>query len=49
MRLLLSYILYHFDVELDEGMDNWMDQRVFILWERKPLMIKLKPIRSFEG
>ncbi|KAK4957698.1 hypothetical protein LTR10_005665 [Elasticomyces elasticus] len=43
MRLLLATVLLNFDLELCEENDNWIEQRVFTLWEKKPLMCKLVP------
>ena len=50
MRLILAKVLWNFDLSLDEvkmkqqdGIGDWFDQRVFILWEKKPLWVKLTP------
>ncbi|KAL1641275.1 hypothetical protein SLS58_006177 [Diplodia intermedia] len=43
MRLILSYTLWHFDLELCEESAHWTDQRVYALWEKHPLMARLKP------
>jgi cytochrome P450 len=45
MRLILAKILYNFDLELDEKTGDWTDQKVFILWEKHPLLVKLKAVR----
>ncbi|TID18903.1 cytochrome P450 [Venturia nashicola] len=42
MRLILAKIIYNFDFELLPESQQWADQRVFTLWEKKPLMVKLK-------
>jgi averantin hydroxylase len=45
MRLILAKILFNFDLELDEGMTGqWMDQKVYLLWEKKPLWVRLKSV-----
>ncbi|KAH7047586.1 RadP cytochrome P450 epoxidase [Macrophomina phaseolina] len=44
MRLILSYTLWHFDLELCGESEDWLDQRVYALWEKKPLMVRLKPV-----
>ena len=45
MRLILAKVLFHFDLELDEGKTGqWMDQKVYLLWEKNPLWAKLKPV-----
>lgn len=38
MRLILAHVLVQFDLVLCDPTDNWLDQRVFVLWEKKPLM-----------
>lgn len=41
MRCILARIFFKFDMELvDENVD-WFDQKVFQLWEKEPLMVKL--------
>ncbi|GME26171.1 cytochrome p450 [Neofusicoccum parvum] len=44
MRLILSYVLWHFDLELCTESEDWTDQRVYALWEKKPLMVRLTPV-----
>ena len=44
MRLILASVLLHFDLELSSQEDDWMDQRCHFLWDKKPLMVKLKPV-----
>lgn len=44
MRLILSTVLLHFDVELLEESMDWPDQKVYTLWEKKPLICKLKAV-----
>ncbi len=44
MRLILARILFNFDIELVDPSDNWMDQQVFSIWHKKPLMVYLKPV-----
>ena len=45
MRLLYSKILWRFDLEIAEEMpcENWLDQKVYALWEKKPLMCRGVP------
>lgn len=45
MRLILANTLWHFDLELCPESKNWQDQRVYIIWEKQPLMCKLKPAK----
>ncbi|KAF2872073.1 cytochrome P450 [Massariosphaeria phaeospora] len=45
LRLIMAKVLYNFDIELRPESDNWIDrQRVFNLWEKPPLLCKLKPV-----
>ncbi|RAH71874.1 cytochrome P450 [Aspergillus aculeatinus CBS 121060] len=43
MRIILAKVLYHFDLSLAPESMNWDKQKVFSLWEKKPLMVKLHP------
>lgn len=44
LRLTLGVFLSTFDIELCEGTQGWMDQNVYSLWEKKPLMVRLTPV-----
>ncbi|KAL1640058.1 hypothetical protein SLS58_007325 [Diplodia intermedia] len=44
MRLILANILWHFDLDLCDESKDWMDQEVYTIWEKGPLMCKLKPV-----
>lgn len=44
MRLILAKVLWHFDVELCPQSDNWIQQKLFTLWDKGPLMVKLHPV-----
>lgn len=43
MRVILGSVLWHFDIDLVDRDDNWLDQNNYDLWEKKPLYISLKP------
>jgi cytochrome P450 len=45
MRLILANILLHFDLELCDPTTDWMDQKVYTLWDKNPLMVKLSSVR----
>jgi averantin hydroxylase len=47
MRLILAKICWNFDLELDEERcGTWFaEQKVYSLWERSPLWVKLKSVR----
>lgn len=38
MRLFMAAVLLQFDLQFSEDPRGWMDQRVFSMWETKPLM-----------
>ncbi|KAF3009994.1 hypothetical protein E8E13_011362 [Curvularia kusanoi] len=46
MRLILTKLLYNFDLELCPESENWANQKTFSLWEKHPLMVKLKDVRA---
>lgn len=49
-RLALAKMMWHFDIELLPETDpNWVDQRVYIVWQKKPLIVKLTPRRKGKG
>ena len=44
MRLILSRVLWSFDLELQDESQGWAERQiVFILWEKGPLKVKLTP------
>ncbi|KAF2177717.1 cytochrome P450 [Zopfia rhizophila CBS 207.26] len=45
MRIILSKVLFHFDLTLLPECDNWTNQEVYTLWQKHPLKVKLTPIR----
>lgn len=44
MRLLLASLFLSFDIELTTEAKEWFNQKIYILWEKKPLMCTLKPV-----
>jgi hypothetical protein len=44
MRLIGAKVLYEFNLELGHGNEDWMDQKTFMLWQKKPLLCKLKAV-----
>lgn len=46
MRLILTKLLYNFDLELCPESQDWANQKTFSLWEKHPLMVKLKDVRA---
>ncbi|KAH8744497.1 cytochrome P450 [Diaporthe sp. PMI_573] len=45
MRLILSKILWNFDLELSPQSDKWRDQKCYLLWEKPELVVKMKLAR----
>jgi hypothetical protein len=44
MRLIGAKVLYEFDLELGPDNEGWMNQKTFMLWQKKPLLCKLKVV-----
>lgn len=44
MRLLLARMLWKFDLEAVPTEKDWYDQKIFFLWEKGGLPIKLKEV-----
>lgn len=34
-------MIFNFDMELAQPEVDWMDQKCYVLWEKKPLMVRL--------
>lgn len=45
MRLIMAGVLLNFDFKLCPESEDWDDQHVYALWEKKPLMVQLKPVQ----
>ncbi|KAL2060790.1 hypothetical protein VTL71DRAFT_8842 [Oculimacula yallundae] len=41
MRVIFARMLWNFDMQLMDNEQDWRDQPIFILWEKKPLNVKL--------
>ncbi|KAI0009074.1 cytochrome P450 monooxygenase-like protein [Xylariaceae sp. FL0662B] len=46
IRQILSRLLWHFDVELCAESENWAAQQAHLLWDMKPLYVKLSHRRA---
>ncbi|KAK6077404.1 cytochrome P450 [Seiridium cupressi] len=46
MRLILTRVLWNFDLELMSESDSWNQQNIFIFWDKGPLRVKLTPLRQ---
>ncbi|KAI1756215.1 averantin oxidoreductase [Xylaria castorea] len=42
IKLVMARLIWHFNIE-DATEGNWMDQKVFMVWQKSPLWIKLRP------
>lgn len=43
MRLTLARLLFNFDIEPTPAIEGWTDQNVYLIWQKKPLIVKLIP------
>lgn len=41
MKLILAKLLWHFDFDLDQRTGEWLDQKIFTFWQKKPLLVKV--------
>lgn len=44
MKLIIASMVWHFDLENCEK-THWLDQKVFMVWNKRPLMVKFKPVQ----
>ena len=45
MRVIIARVLFEFDLELMESSKSWLeDLKNFTLWQKDPLMMRLKPV-----
>ena len=44
MRIVLANVFWHFDLELCDGMEGWLDQKSYLTWEKGPLMVKVSRV-----
>lgn len=42
MQLILTHLLWAFDLEAEGKVGEWNEQKSWILWEKRPLMVRLK-------
>jgi hypothetical protein len=49
MRVILAKMLFNFDMELVDKDTDWVGaQKVFMLWQKGPLMVRLRPAQRDE-
>ncbi len=45
MRVIFARMIWNFDMELADVSQQWMEKlKVWSLWEKEPLMVKLVPV-----
>ncbi|KAL2145397.1 hypothetical protein VTI28DRAFT_7324 [Corynascus sepedonium] len=44
MRLILARLLWNFDLELMPESKNWNDQKIYVLWQKGAINVKLTPV-----
>ncbi|QDS75182.1 hypothetical protein FKW77_008510 [Venturia effusa] len=44
MKLIMARLIFNFDLELVDPEDDWFDQKTYILWKKKPLMVKVREV-----
>ena len=44
MRLILAKVVYNFDMQLANSGKDWLDQQIFVLWDKHPLPVYLTPV-----
>lgn len=46
MRIIFATMIAKFDMELCEQSREWMPVKVYTLWEKKPMMVRLRPVEG---
>ncbi|KAK0673247.1 putative isotrichodermin C-15 hydroxylase [Cercophora samala] len=49
MRLILARLLWNFDLELMPESENWSEQKIYMLWQKGALNVRLAPVVRGEG
>lgn len=45
IRLILSKVLWNFDFELCSESEEWIEQKIYLMWDKGPLYCQLKPVK----
>lgn len=45
MRLILARVVFNFDMKIADESRSWIDQKVYNLWKKGPLMVYLNPVK----
>jgi hypothetical protein len=43
MRIILTKLLFNFDLSLCPESETWENHKVFLLWDKPPLMCQITP------
>ncbi|KAL2817755.1 cytochrome P450 [Aspergillus cavernicola] len=46
MRMILARVLWNFDLELSAESEGWEMQKVYTLWDKGPLMVRLRAVNQ---
>ncbi|XP_014556637.1 hypothetical protein COCVIDRAFT_37744 [Bipolaris victoriae FI3] len=46
MRIILAKLVWNFDFELCDESRSWIQQKVYMLWDKPPLIVKARNIRA---
>jgi hypothetical protein len=44
MRLILAKVLWNVDIELCPESKHWIDQNIYIMWDKPDLWCTVKPV-----
>ncbi|KAK5119344.1 hypothetical protein LTR85_007700 [Meristemomyces frigidus] len=45
IRIILAKVLWNFDLQLCSESDDWIDQKIYIFWDKGPLYCQLRPVK----
>lgn len=43
MRTIMARLVFNFDLKLAPESSGWLDQKIYNLWQKPPLMVHLTP------
>lgn len=46
IRIIFTKVLWNFDLHLCAESTDWSDQKIYILWNKRPLWVKAVPVRQ---
>jgi hypothetical protein len=42
LRIILSKLIYNFDIEMKTKDYDWKEQGTFVMWDKRPLLVSLQ-------